>query len=331
MVQPKTENPIEAFIDRITNQVKRNPRLSMAVGALWLVNLCACLVIASGWVLWGWWDGQSARISAAPSPAPTTIVEQPQAELPGELVELPPTPECGPLTLSLGETSLRVEPLARADDGSIPVPPDIPGTAYQVEGSGLNDLFALSPTAENLGMVNSLQAGMGASLSSENCHTTLYTLSPLIPGAVDMATLEDQSAPGLVVFIPASEASPGLTLRGEPSKLILSGEATPAPDVTEVEASVSFLETSTSLLGSTIDVSVEIYNYGGQAFTLTAGDVALIQEGAEPLAPVAAQPDLPRELIPGERVAFVFAFPNPGGMEAVFKVFTVEFNLADFQ
>ena len=60
-------------------------------------------------------------------------------------------------------------------------------------------------------------------------------------------------------------------------------------------------------------------------------DVALVPEGGQALAPGAAEPGLPYELQPGQREAFLFTFPNPGGAEAVFQVFTVEFNLSDFR
>lgn len=76
-----------------------------------------------------------------------------------------------------------------------------------------------------------------------------------------MAALEDQSTPGLVVFIPESQASPGWTLWGEPVKLIFGADETPELGVQEVEAEVGFLETTTA--SDKITVSVEVYNYGG--------------------------------------------------------------------
>jgi len=331
MRQPRKENPLEEFIRSTTNMVKKNPRISLVVGSLWLVNLLVCLVLAGVWFVGSLPSAQSTGVSATSAPTPTSIAALPQEPDPAGQVELPPTPDCGQQVLTIGETRLQVESLARAADGSIPVPPDSPGTAYRVADSGLNDLFALSPSADNLALVSALQAGMAASLGSQNCNTTLYTLSAPIPGPVDMAALGDQSAPGLVLFIAGSADSPGITLQGEPSKLIFSGEATPPPGAWEVEAQVSFLETTISGDGSIIKVSIEIYNYGSQAFTLTSNDVVLIPEGAEPLAPGASEPGLPREFKPKEREAFDFTFPNPGNLDAVFKIFTVEINLIDFQ
>lgn len=311
--------------------VKKHPWLSLVVGGIWLANTLVCLVVVGVWLLGGWPGIPGAELATTPALTPTSLAVADQAPTEPAPQELPPAPDCGQQVLTLGETSWQVETLARADDGAIPAPQDRPGTAFLVEDSGLNDLFALSPNAENQALVGGLQAGTAASFGSQGCGTTLYTLSAPIPGPVDVAALEDQSAPGLVVFIAENDTSPGLTLRGEPSKLIFSGEPTPPPGATEVEAQIAFLETTTSSDGSAITVNVEVYNYGGQAFTLTANDVSLIPEGGQRQAPSAAKPGLPLEFQPAQRETILFTFPNPGGVEAVFQVFSAEFNLSDFR
>jgi len=296
-----------------------------------VANTLVCLVLIGAWLVWGSPDPLGTGALANPTPTPTLLNVLDQSTAAAAVEQLPPTPDCGQQFLTLGETRWRVESLARGADGSIPVPPDSPGTAYHVEDSSLNDLFTLSPNADNLALVSVLQAGMAASFGSESCNTTLYILAAPITGPVDMAALEDQSARGLVVYLPESADSQALTLLGEPNRLIFSGEPTPAPGIVEITAGVAFLESSPASNGASITVSVEVYNYGGQAFTLTQDDVALIPQGGEPLAPSASEPGLPREFKPAERSEFSFTFPNPAGSDAVFKIFTVEFNLADFQ
>lgn len=139
------------------------PWLSLVVAGIWLANTLVCLVLVGAWLLGGWPGMPGAELAAAPALSPTLADQAPAAAAPQELPStggLPqeqlPTPDCGPQVLTLGETSWQVENLAWGDDAAINVPPDRPGIAFMVVESGLNDLFALSPGAENQALVGGL-------------------------------------------------------------------------------------------------------------------------------------------------------------------------------
>src|SRR5262245_54414902 len=63
-----------------------------------------------------------------------------------------PVPACVQPTLTLGTTKFVIKTIARAADGSVAVPADLPDAAYWVDGTNVNYVFALSPASANLSL-----------------------------------------------------------------------------------------------------------------------------------------------------------------------------------
>jgi len=241
-----------------------------------------------------------------------------------------PGPDCGGPLLTLGATSLPIESIDLAPDGSVNVPADTPGVAYWFEGIGSNYIFALSPTLDNLTLVNALQSGKEAIVTRENCNSAKYILSAPEPGEPGMEIIQDQSTSKLIVYIPDSSLAPGLMVQGEQVEEIFRPFETAEPGSFVIDAEVSLLETSTSDDGTTIQVAISILNYGTTPFPVSDGNILLTPEEAAPLALIHSEPSLPQELKPKESMTFYLDFPRPPSTTATLRIFNIEFSLEDY-
>jgi hypothetical protein len=228
-----------------------------------------------------------------------------------------PTPVCGQPTLTLGSTQYPIESLARADDGSVVVPPDKPNVAHWVDGTVY--VFGLSPTPTNLALETTLKSGDAVTIAWGDCSSEAYVVKAIEPGQPNDTTLFDQPVSEITVFVQASPSAAGLVIRaGQPE-----ASAAETPSLTEanaIQAEVSFLDTTTSPDGVTVKLSISIKNTGSTAFTLTDSDIALTAENAAPLAPLNVEPALPREIQPGASETLSITFPKPAASTAVFKI-----------
>ena len=316
---------------RLPPYVRRNPRVSLVVGCLWLANILVCLVLGGVFMVSTIRGRIEARRAALPAASATTEAELPPAGTSAAQAQPEPTLDCSQPTLTLGEVRYRIEPYSRAGDGSITVPADTPGVAYWLEGTETNFVFALSSTPDNLALINSLQSGAEATLTWENCNSSLFTLASAERISLDDASSRDQSNPGILILVDDSPSSARLVVRGEAAEDIFRAIETSPPGVRAVDAEISLLDISTSGDGSTITIGVSVLNYGAEPVEIMAGDVSLILDQDNLLAPVRSEPELPREIKSRESQEFNFIFPNPSPNLAVFRIFTVEFDLADFE
>ena len=236
-----------------------------------------------------------------------------------------PTPQCVEPTLTLGAAKFVIQSLARAADGSIAVPGDKPDVAYWVEGTNVNYVFGLSPTPNNLALKTTLKTGDEATIVWADCGTDEYVVKEIEAGQINDSTLFDQSSGGLSVFVQASLSSGGLIIRaGRPEAAIID---TPVPDENEIQAEMSFLDTTTSPDGVTVTIGVSILNTGKQAISLSESNISLTPENAAPLALVSVEPALPLEIKPGVSETFHMTFPRPATSTAVLKIlsFSVDY------
>jgi hypothetical protein len=70
----------------------------------------------------------------------------------------------------LGTKTIHFESIKRLADGSINVPSGTSGVAYWIEDLENNYVFVLSPTPDNLTLINALQGGEEAIITWENCN-----------------------------------------------------------------------------------------------------------------------------------------------------------------
>lgn len=244
------------------------------------------------------------------------------------LTRLFPGEGCNPPTLTLGTKQFVIKTIQLKSDDSLKVSASREGTAFWVEGTDTNQVFALSPTANNLALESTLKAGDQAVVTWANCNSTTYILSTPQKGAPGLSALLDQSVSEITVFIQADSATTGFVVKGELAAETISTFNTPDPS--EIQAEISLLETTASADGKTIRVGVSIINTGQVPITLTANDVSLASEKTAPIAPASTEPALPLEIKPGASETIYFVFPRPSSETATFKVFSAEYELEGY-
>jgi len=230
-----------------------------------------------------------------------------------------PTPACVEPVLTLGAAKFRIRSIARAADASVSVPRDTPDVAYWVEGTNINYVFALSPSADSLALKDTLKVGEEAVITWADCMADAYQVEAIESGPLDLAALTDQATGGLTVFVQAGSADTGLVVHA----IRPVPEAVETPALTEegaIQADIAFSETTTSADGKTISMGLTITNVGATAFAIAPGDISLTPEGGEPLAPLSVEPALPQGVQPGASVALQITFPRPGTNVAVLKI-----------
>jgi hypothetical protein len=240
-----------------------------------------------------------------------------------------PTPDCGSPTLVLGSNTFKIETIKPAPDGSLAVPSDTSGIAYWVEGTDTNYMFVLSPTPENLALMQTVTVGSTAKATWSNCSSITYSLSAPQQGSLDISASSDQLTAGITIFFETDSSGAGLMVNGELTEEEITTFNTPPSGPSEIQAEIGLLET-VSEDRDTISISVSILNYGEAAFTLSESNVSLMQPDGTPLELVGSRPRLPEELKPGETETIEFTFPRPSSQTATLKIFTVEYDIEGY-
>jgi len=241
-----------------------------------------------------------------------------------------PTPDCGSPTLVLGSNTFQIETIKPAADGSLTVPSDTSGVAYWVEGTNTNYMFVISPTPENLALMQTVTVGTTAKATWTNCNSTTYSLSVPQEGSLSVSALPDQSTDGITVFFQTDSSGAGFVAKGELTEEQISTFNTPAPGTSDIQAEIALLETTASPDGGTIRIGISIYNYGQSAFTLSTSDVSLTQQDGTALTMVGSEPALPREIAPEATETIYFTFPRPSSPTTTLKIFTVEYDIEGY-
>jgi hypothetical protein len=231
--------------------------------------------------------------------------------------------------------------------------------------------FLLSDTPENLALLGGGQAGGPVSILWRGCILEESTLlgverrlaaDPLAvpaggngvllfiqegsvgaqpPRATAPSSPQSEQATAIpfeatATSLPLAQASP--TSSGPTSPTTTAPAIAPAPTSTfvppppgrgEIEAEITFL--GKQVAASTITVTISIYNYGSNAYTIYMADANLVSPNQEAILPLIANPSLPYQIGSRGTQSFSFTFPNPGGRGIVFQIFeVVEFDLDDF-
>jgi hypothetical protein len=233
---------------------------------------------------------------------------------------------CGPAALKIGDRSYQIKNVKAEKDGSLKIPGNQPETAYWVEGTETNQVFALSPTENNLALPSSLKNGDTVSVMWQNCNSTTYTIADIQSTVPDNSALIDQSTSQVTIFVRGD--SSGFVAKGD-----LAGESITTfntPDASQKLAEISLLETSASKDGKSINISVSINNYGSSAFTLSPTDVSLMTADGTPVTMTSSDLALPKEIVAGKTETFQFTFPRPITPTATLKVLTVEYDVEGY-
>ena len=241
-----------------------------------------------------------------------------------------PTPDCGAPTLVLGTATFQIQNITPAPDGSLTVPSDTSGIAYWVEGTNTNYVFVFSPTPDNLAIMSTITVGSTAKATWQNCNSTTYSLSAPQEGSLNVSTSPDQSVDGITVFFQTDVSGAGFVFNGEFTEEQISTIPTAASGVSEIQAEISLLETTTSADETTIRVGISIQNYGTSSFALSANEISLTQQDGTPLVMASSEPPLPKEIGAGATETIYFTFPRPSSPIATLKIFDIEYDLEGY-
>jgi hypothetical protein len=254
----------------------------------------------------------------------------PSTETPVIPTQFVPTADRGSPTLVLGTSTFQIQNITPAPDGSLVVPPDTSGVAYWVEGTDTNHVFVLSPTSDNLALMSTITIGSTVKATWQNCNSTTYSLLSPRQGSLTASTLPDQSVDGITVFFQSDASGAGFVFNGELTEQQISTIPTLAPGISDIQAEISLLETTTSADGTTIRVGVSILNYGTAPFTFSAGDISITQQDGASLAMTSSEPPLPKEITVGSTETIYFTFPRPLSPTAILKIFTIEYDIEGY-
>jgi hypothetical protein len=253
---------------------------------------------------------------------------------------IPPTPPCVEPVLTIGTARFTIDTVQAGADGSVDLPSDEPGIAYWITGAGAHYVFTLSPETKNIEAIASASPGDEAVIQWGDCSLEEYVIKEIKNGPADIVSLYNQVGSGFSVYV-AGGPFGGLVLDSglpEPVEEAAMVEATPeepaaipeeTPEVAanQIQAEISFLETTEAPDGSTITMGIEVLNTGRDPITLTVDDISLTPEGRETLPLHTVEPALPVEIQPGGSQAFSLTFPKPPAGASIFLIwdFSVEF------
>ena len=278
--------------------------------------------------------------TSTPSPSPTatpshTASPQPTATL---------LPECEQGYLFAAGRVFTVELLATQADGSLRLPQGPPDAAYFTDNGGPGYAFFLSDAAENQSLLGE-NPGAPVSVLWRGCLLEESTLLGVQRATADQPPAFDPALPGVTLFLaPSSPDTPALPLPPTPTRPTSPSTPVPQPTATAqptdipaptipppqgaIEAEIGF--EGKQVTASTITLTISVYNYGPNAFTLNSTDVLLLPPGGSPVRLDYSTPALPVQFPSGASQTFSFNFPNPGGSGIVFQIFNVEFDIDDF-
>lgn len=232
---------------------------------------------------------------------------------------------CGDARLQIGTNLFSIKTIKKNSGQKLSIPVETSATAYWVEGTDINYVFGISPTADNHSLLAEVGAGDIATVTWENCNTSIYALSNVQPGNPDIPVLLDQSQTQITIFMPGDATSTGLVIKGELQGDTLISFNT--PDASSMLVEISFLGSTTSSDQTTINVSVSVNNYGKSTIRLAAEDVSLTPEGGFALSPINIEPSTLKGIKPGATETISFTFPRPPTTSATFKIYTMEYIL----
>lgn len=229
-------------------------------------------------------------------------------------------PPCLEPVLVLGSTNYRIEPLLFEEGGPVQVPAGTPGIVYRFESSESGDVYALSPTRENLAAATAVRPGDPIDIVWADCGHENYISNSVQQVDRDISDLLGEHYPGITVFVPAEEGSQALLIRGD-LRSASPGSGAPGSGIAGgARAAFQYVYTSISEDGETLFISTSILNTGGDVLVLQEGDFSLTTAANENLAPLNIEPVPPIEVQPGAEMGIHVSFPNPEGDTAVLNV-----------
>ena len=230
-----------------------------------------------------------------------------------------PTPQCVRPTLTLGSTQFPIETLARATDGSFALPADEPGTAFWIEGTNVNYVFALNSAPSTLALKDTLKSGDEAKIAWADCTTDEYVVKSIETSLPANSALFDQTKGGITVFVQGGPSTVSLVVKG--ARPQIQAPETPSPtEANAVQAEISFLGNTPSPDGKSVQITLTLTNTGSTPISLTTNDISLTPANAASLAPLSVESSLPQTIQATAGATFSIMFPHPGVKTAVFKI-----------
>lgn len=191
-------------------------------------------------------------------------------------------------------------------------------------------VFALKDESANIDFARSLNAGEIASIAWPSCEMETFTLSAPEFGAEPSLDSPETLEYTFILFLSGENTEENFLLKGSAMEIQQVSTDIPASQGSAVEAEISLNEVRLSGDQSEIQVSLTIFNYGAAALTLTHEDVRLIAENQPGVPPEKIKPSLPEKVRAGASRDFMLTFSSPGEGAWLLRVFTSEFDLADY-
>jgi hypothetical protein len=242
-----------------------------------------------------------------------------------ELLNPIPTPQCIQPVLKIGGAQLPIKSIARAADGSLPIPAQ-PENAFWVEGTNINYVFVLSPTPNNNTLSTDIKTGANITISWADCTTEEYVVNTIDSQVPIDSSLFDQSHGGVTIVQPTSSSLASLIIHAVRPEALTP--VTPEPtNPNQIQAQIDFGETSLSEDGRTFQINLTVTNTGSVAIPLSTSDLSISSESAQPIYPMSVEPPLPQEIQPGESLSLTATFPNPDDKNSVLNVLDTSIEL----
>jgi len=236
-----------------------------------------------------------------------------------------PTPPCVQPRLQLGRSTFPVAVEASPANGALPALTGKPGVVSWLDGTSAPYVFALDPTTETLALSTNLAAGDAVAILWGDCSRDDFQVSGLVAGLP--GDLNQLNHSGVAALVLESQGNKGfMVLAARPVAPTETPVAGATEEPTPLPVDISFAHTTRSADGKTLSVGISVQNRGSTPLTLAPGDIALVDENGQDVAPASVAPALPVTIGAGASQALEITFPNPKGASVVFRLksFTVE-------
>ncbi len=227
-----------------------------------------------------------------------------------------PTPPCIEPILTLGTTTFHVKTIPNSLNGFPLIPQDTPESAYLVEGTTINYVFGLSPTANNAALNTVLKAGDPMVINWGDCSIDGYVVSSIDMVQPNDPSIFEQSSGGITVYVQTGATN--LVIHGA-HPIIEPAQTAAAEPTSQFQIEVAFADQTPSD-PQTVKIALTITNRGNQPITLNSTDISLTAENNQEAFPLVVEPALPQQIDPGNSLQIVVTFPKPPANSALLRI-----------
>lgn len=225
--------------------------------------------------------------------------------------------------------------------------PAEPAAAYRLDLPTGGLAVVLPPAPLYRASLTALTAGQTVVLARADCTLTVFAVTSaaatdVLPGAElaarpgELTLWTGGTQPGeggwlvravLVATPPpaAAEPPPAALPTLAPDETLVVIPTPPVPP--EFQAELSLLEVRAGADGASVEITLELLNYGPNPARLSADSLAMRDAAGRTAALRASQPALPADLPVGQAVTLRLSFDRPAALPAVLTVLEAEFDI----